>query len=296
MMDIRSLQTRSFTNKPPVKLVVYGETKVGKTTFAADAPSPVFIALEPGLAAVPAQFVAPVTLDDVRGVLRSLRQDKHEFQTVCIDSLDWLEPLVHSEISAKAGKPDAALGELPFGSYEKVAPLWREILAMLDALNTHRKMHIVCIAHTQIRNVQVPDGKDYSQTDMKLLESRACKISGLVQEWADAIGYARFELTVNDKKKALSTGERVLDFGPNPAFVAGCRFPIEPKVPLEWGAFYKAWEEALPRPLGELKAELTPLLEKLSAEDKTRVQAILAENNARKIQKALKRVKEKVAA
>jgi hypothetical protein len=292
-MNLKDLQKRDGRKKP-IKMVLYGDTKVGKTTFASGAPGCCFIALEPGLVAVDAPFWQPETLDDVRGVLRSLKNDPHDFKTLVVDSLDWLEPIIHGEVCKAAGVKvlaDVAYGKL----YEKVPLVWREILSMVDSLQASRGMHFIGIGHSAIRNVVNPDGTDYAKVDLKLLESKSVKISQLVQEWADAIAYARHEVSVNEEqKKARGTGSRILDFGPNPAFTSGCRYPIESRVALDWTTFYKAWERAVPRPTDEIVADLRKLLDRLPKEDQEKVEAIIAERAPGRLQKLLNRVQDKV--
>jgi len=293
-MDLRDLKKRDGRQKP-IKMVLYGDTKVGKTTFASGAPGVCFIALEPGLVAVDAPFWQPETLEDVRSILRALKSEKHEFKTLVVDSLDWLEPLIHKEVCKAANVQtlaDVAYGKL----YEKVPLVWREILSMIDALQVSRGMHFIGIGHSAIRNVVNPDGTDYAKVDLKLLESKSVKISQLVQEWVDAIAFARYEVAVNEEqRKAKGTGARILDFGPNPAFTSGCRYPIDSRVPLEWAAFFKAWERAIPRPTDEIVADLRKVIDRLPKEDQEKVEAIIAERSPGRLQRLLNRVNDKLA-
>ncbi|HHK41312.1 MAG TPA: oxidoreductase, partial [Planctomycetaceae bacterium] len=76
----------------PPRLVVYGTEGVGKSTFASQAPAPIFIQTEDGLAEIDCdRFPLSTTFDDVTAALSELHSEKHDYQTVVIDSLDWLE-------------------------------------------------------------------------------------------------------------------------------------------------------------------------------------------------------------
>ncbi|MCL2649234.1 MAG: ATP-binding protein [Phycisphaerales bacterium] len=76
----------------PPRLLVYGTEGIGKTTLAAAAPSPIFIPTEDGLDQIDcASFPLAKNFADVENALRSLIHEKHEFETVVIDSCDWAE-------------------------------------------------------------------------------------------------------------------------------------------------------------------------------------------------------------
>ena len=92
----------------PMRLLCHGVEKIGKTTFAAHSPLPIFICPEDGipqnLGAVP-HFPAPEdgwNWQDVLDAIRSLATGPHDFKTLIIDTLDWLEPLLWRDICEKA--------------------------------------------------------------------------------------------------------------------------------------------------------------------------------------------------
>jgi hypothetical protein len=92
-MDLASI-TMNYATRPP-RVIVYGEHKIGKSTFATSAPSPIVVRTEDGLAAirVPA-FPLAKSYGDVIAAIETLHRGGHPFQTVVVDTLDWLEPLV----------------------------------------------------------------------------------------------------------------------------------------------------------------------------------------------------------
>ena len=86
--------TRGRESKPP-RLLVYGQEGTGKSTFAAGAPSPVFVQTEDGLGEIDtAKFPLAKKFEEVTDALTALRDEPHDFQTVVVDSADWLERLV----------------------------------------------------------------------------------------------------------------------------------------------------------------------------------------------------------
>src|SRR5262249_38388869 len=89
---------RGRVHKPP-RLMVYGTEGIGKSTFAAGAPQPVFIQTEDGLDQIDcAHFPLATSYEDVVAALSELRTEAHDYESVVIDSLDWLERLLWDKV------------------------------------------------------------------------------------------------------------------------------------------------------------------------------------------------------
>ena len=248
--DLNSI-TRGKRLRAP-KIVIYGPPKVGKSTFAASAPGAIGIITEEGLDNLDvAAFPKAAKLDDVTEALKTLATEAHEFQTVFVDSLDWLEPLILTKVCETHRVKN--IEDIGYGKgYIMADDLWREFFAALDYLRNERGMTIICIAHEQINKVKNPTlADDYDAYSLKL-NKRAV---GIINEWADIIGFANHEVITrsvdsgfNQKDtKAISTGQRKLHLNPHPAYVAGNRYNI-PDVPLSWAAFSQALTAAMTAP------------------------------------------------
>jgi Holliday junction resolvasome RuvABC ATP-dependent DNA helicase subunit len=132
--DLASI-TRGKRLRAP-KIVIYGPPKVGKSTFAATAPNPIGIITEEGLdnIDVPA-FPKAETYDDVMQALATLYTEAHEFQTVFVDSLDWLEPLILAKV-CKDNNVDN-IEKIGFGKgYIFADDLWKRFFEGLDCATT----------------------------------------------------------------------------------------------------------------------------------------------------------------
>jgi hypothetical protein len=91
MPDLLQRITTGRTSAPP-RLLVYGTEGIGKSTLASHAPRPIFIQTEDGLGEIDChKFPLANSFDDVVGSLEALRTEKHDYQSVVVDSLDWLE-------------------------------------------------------------------------------------------------------------------------------------------------------------------------------------------------------------
>ncbi len=227
----------------PDRLLVYGVEGVGKTTFAAGFPSPIFLDLEGSTARLPVKRMdlAGEPYSIVREAIDILISEKHAYKTMVLDTADALETKVQQDVMLRGGwksMSDAAYGK----AYDMAAEVWRShILVALDMLRTRRGMDIVILAHSKIAKFNNPDGPDYDTYEPKLYKS----VTPLIKEWVEAILFAAFEQTVvgatrdGDKGKVRATGGRVLHTHHSGAFVAKNRWGLPPMLPLDARAYLK---------------------------------------------------------
>lgn len=239
--DLASISRTRRVRAP--KIVIAGANKIGKSTFASSAPNAIGILTEQGMDAIDSQaFPVAATLNDVYAAIGTLINEPHDFQSLYIDSLDWLEPLVHAHVCQANNW--ATLEQPGFGKgYIAAADEWRQLLTGLDALREHRQMGVILIAHDKIKRIEDPLTEGYDSHVLKLHD----RASALVSEWADVIGYAGYRVftTKTDagfgqkETKATTTGERVLHVEAHPAHCGGNRFGLQ-NMPLQWAAFSAA--------------------------------------------------------
>ena len=239
--DLSSISRTKRMRAP--KIVIAGPGKIGKTTFASQAPNAVGILTEDGADAVDASaFPLCSSLHDVYSAISTLLKDEHDFESVFIDSLDWLEPLLHQHV-CEANKW-ASIETPGYGKgYIAAAEEWRTLLSGLEALRAQRNMAIILIAHDKIKRFESPLHEGYDQYTLKLHD----RAGALVQEWADVIGWANYRIVTtqsdagygNKETKARTTGERILHVEPHPAHMGGNRFGLK-NMPLSWEAFSAA--------------------------------------------------------
>jgi len=235
------------------KIVIYGPPKIGKSSFAASAPNPIGIITEEGLDNIDvAAFPKAETFENVMQAIATLYSESHEFSTVFVDSLDWLEPLILRKVCTDNNVDN--IEKIGFGKgYIFADDLWKQFFAGLDALRNEKGMTIICIAHEQLTKVKDPSQtNDYDSYSLKLNK----RATALVNEWADIIGFAQHEIytrqvdpnnKLNKDVKATTTGARKLHLNPHPAYVAGNRYSI-PDCNLAWPAFAAAMTAAMTAP------------------------------------------------
>ncbi|MBX6324279.1 MAG: ATP-binding protein [Rhodospirillaceae bacterium] len=234
---------RTATAAAP-RILIHGVAGVGKTTFAAGAPAPVFILTEDGLGTVDVpHFPLARSYDDVLEALGALYSETHDYRTVVVDSVDWLEPLVWARACKDHGWSsieDAGYGK----GYVAALDLWRQYVEGLDALRADKGMIVIQIAHTDIRRFDSPEHDPYDRYVIKL-HARA---AALLQEHSDVVLFANYRVSTvksdvgfNKKvNRALGSGERLLHTAERPAFLAKNRYGLPDTLPMSWAAFAAA--------------------------------------------------------
>jgi hypothetical protein len=257
----------------PLRVIVHGVQGVGKSTLAADAPSPIFLGAEDGSAQLDvARLPQPHSFEDVLAMVAELTTAEHPYQTLVIDSLDWLEPLVWAHVVSSANNPRIrAIEDFGYGKgYVAALDEWRRLLIALDRLRAARRMHVVAIAHTAQKKAKNPAGDDWDRFAMKLNE----KAAGLLSEWADDVLFAQFEFYTERTResrdgkdyqaKGISTGRRLLYTTWNAAYDAKNRHGLPESVELRWSEFFALATAVSNAERAELLGEIDALLPRVS--------------------------------
>lgn len=241
-ISLNSIKLTTALSAPFV--LVYGEAGVGKTTWASQAPNPVFIFTENGAGSLTLKAFPKVTsFGEVMDAIEVLYNEDHPYESVVIDSLDHLEPLIWAEVCAQHGI--RSIEEMGYGKgYLEALTYWRQFLDGLNALRDHKGMCVILIAHHQIKRFESPEHDSIDRYDIKL----HAKASALVQESVDVIGFAKPRVVTKTENlgfnqtrtRGVSTGERVLATVGTAAFVAKNRYSLPAELPLTWSAFADA--------------------------------------------------------
>jgi len=234
--------TKGREQQPP-RIMIYGSEGVGKSTFASLAPNPVFIQTEDGLSEIDtSKFPLARTFEDVVMQLQAVRDEQHEFGTLVIDSLDWLERLVWDRVCADYGVKSIEKADGGYGKgYVHALTYWRQIVSILNDIRSKRGMAVVMIAHAAVERFEDPEHAAYDRYTPRL-HKKACS---LVCEWVDAVLFASRRLRVDSTTgKAAPVGadggERILRTNGSPACIAKNRFGLPTELPLSWAAFVEA--------------------------------------------------------
>jgi hypothetical protein len=240
----------------PPRLLVYGTEGIGKSTLAAAAPKPIFIQTEDGLDQIAcASFPLATRMTEVDAALRALIQEKHEFETVVIDSADWLERLVWDALCEQYGvgsieKVDGGYGK----GYVHALTFWRRLLGDLNTLRNQRGMCVILLAHARVEKFEDPEASAYDRYSPRLHKH----VTALLTEWADAVLFATRRIITKTEEGGFGRertiaaglgkdgGERILRTVGSPACVAKNRYGLPAELPLSWPALMQALAANLP--------------------------------------------------
>ena len=211
------LAVSSGKRERPLWVHLYTPEGLGKTTFAAQAPVPIFLDIEQGsFEQDVTRFVFDETTDrsapldwwEVIGALRVLATEDHPYKTVVVDTTDALEAVIHGSICKRDGKTN--IEDYGYGRGH-VAALdeWRIFVGAVERIRA-RGINVITLAHSMGKAFKSPDTDDYDRYQMKMHD----KAAGLLKERADIVLFGSYEtFTVkNEKTKRIhgvSTGARI---------------------------------------------------------------------------------------
>jgi hypothetical protein len=248
LADIRS----KGKQKPP-RIILYGGAGIGKTTFASMMPNPIFILTEDGMGTIQAnQFPLCPAFEKEKeheddkhlGVMQRLRElieEDHEFKTVVIDSIDWLEPMIWDKACQDNGWK--SLEQPGYGKgYFEALKYWRQYLDLLNVLREEKGMITLQIGHHQIKRFESPEIEPYDRYEPKL-HRKACD---LVMENSDCVFFANYKMGTVKKqgKGGLNTkavqGDAVVYCREKPSHLAKNRYSLPDFLPFEWSKIREA--------------------------------------------------------
>jgi len=215
-----------------VSILLYGPSKIGKSTFASQAPDAIFLATEPGLNALEVYQQPIGNWSEFLEVCAELSKGKHPFKTVVIDTIDVLYRLCADHICQKRG-----LEHESDGSHGKVYGLIKnEIYRVLTKL-AHLPYGLILISHSQDRDLETRTGT-VTRTVPTLSESFRQIVIGLV----DLILYC--DVQAEQDETGARILRRVIRTKPSPNYDAGDRFGCLPEVmPLDYRTFSEAFSK-----------------------------------------------------
>jgi hypothetical protein len=236
----------------PSRLVMYGEGGIGKTSFAAFAPKPLFLLSpgETGLHTLIDQGQLPeipnleVDWPNLLSVLEELRTAKHDYKTLVLDTIDGFEkslkPIV---IKTKFEGDDGPKGFTGYSAGDRyiAAVPWRELLMALDRLRSEKRMAIIALAHSTMMTFQNPSGPDYTRIVPDIYKDSWRLTFG----WADLVlyGYRVVHASKDkgEKRAKASMGGRYMATECDAAFDAKNRHGLTGDIEMGDGP-KDAWE------------------------------------------------------
>ena len=237
----------------PRKIVLYGTDGIGKTTWAAGAPNPIFLPTEDGCNDVGvARFPLIKSFGEFNSRISEVLTQEHEYRTLVIDTADWLERLIWEAVAQEHGKND--IEEIGYAKGPKHAVgKWAFVLKSLDHIVHTRKMAVILLAHAKVEKMDPPDNDPYNVYNLDLHAS----LAPMIREWADEVLFANFKTFVVKKdtdkgfgqKRSLGVGgiDRVVHTCGTASHYGKRRIPMPDEIEMEFSEYMKHVVAAKPK-------------------------------------------------
>lgn len=228
------------------KVVVYGPEGIGKSTFAAHFPEPLFIDTEGSTKDMDvARTESPTSWMMLMEQVRYVKNHPELCRTLVVDTADWAEMLCITQICDKNHK--ASIEEFGYGKgYVYVQEEFGRLLNALEEV-VKAGIHVVLTAHAKMRKFEQPDELGaYDRWEMKLTKQTA----PMVKEWADMVLFANYKTFVinvdgqgvqKGKNKAQG-GKRVMYTNHHNCWDAKNRYGLPEELPFEYEAIRAVME------------------------------------------------------
>lgn len=292
----------------PPRVILAGPEGIGKSTYGANAPSPLFISAEDGLTGL--EHVDRFTPDSYKDLLAFMTEIENAasfaFGTIVIDTADWLERLIQAHICKRDKK--ANIEEYGYGKgYNLVEPELVAFLQMLDRIRHKHKVGIVILSHVKIKLHSPPGAEPYDRFEMKGHKG----FTGILREWPDACLFTVYE-TFNTKEEGVKKtigGDRVIHTSWAPGWDAKNRYNLPATIALERERGHSAvldlieqhrnkpHAEPSPEELRDKIATLIPLVGKLDEDAQAKLNAFiqnLEKHDTKTLKAGLNRLEELV--
>lgn len=222
------------------RVVIYGPEGIGKSSFAAQFPEPLFIDTEGSTDNMDVARMddKPTSYTMLKNQIAFVKANPTCCKTLIIDTIDWAESLIVDDVCAQHGKK--GIEDFGYGNgYTYVREEMGRFLNLLQDL-IEVGINIVLTAHAQMRKFEQPDEMGaYDRYELKLGKKTSSQTAPLVKEWADMVLFANYKtvvMTTDTNKKKATGGQRVIYTQHHPAWDAKNRHGLPEEIPLDYGA------------------------------------------------------------
>lgn len=174
------------------KVVVYGPEGIGKSTFAARFPDPVFIDTEGSTKDMDvARFPEPSSWTMILNQVSDVIKTPNVCKTLIVDTADWAEMLCTSSVCTKNQK--SSIEDFGYGKgYTYIQEEFGKLLNLLTDV-VKAGVNVVLTAHAKMRKFEQPDEMGaYDRWEMKLSKG----VAPMVKEWADMVLFCNYKTMV----------------------------------------------------------------------------------------------------
>jgi len=264
--------------KKPFNVMLLGTQGIGKSTWAASAPNPIFITAEEIDELDAARLPQLTEFDQIYDQINFIKNSKDKFNTLCVDTLDAIEKLLHRKILESCPKGRKSMAEAHGGygkAYERAATEMLKLRDEFKYLRDEMGMNLIFLCHTKSKKTADPIiGAEYDEFTLLLHD----KIAPVFVDWVSSVLFATYVTHLkesdNSKDFALGDGERVILTERRPGHLAKNRYelPYEMEMPREnpigpFMEYYDAFYGGRERSEKEVRSSIEGLLSTVQDEN-----------------------------
>lgn len=252
------------------KVVVYGLEGVGKSTFAAQFPEPLFIDTEGSTSSMDVKRLPkPTSYEMLKQEIEFIKATK-PCKTLVIDTIDWAESLIIEHLCKANNK--SSIEKFGYGAgYVFLKEEEGRFLNLLEEVISEG-INVVLTAHAQIRKFEEPnESGSYDRYELKLGKKTSSLSSPLFKEWADMVLFVNYQTFVqkdeNGKAKAAG-GRRMMFTTHHPCWDAKNRYGLPDVCEFDYKIIKPIIEEPLSNTSNAPKVEKPQTQENVPVEPK----------------------------
>ncbi len=253
--------------KKPIRACIYGPAGIGKSTFAAQFPDPLFIDVEGGTHELDvARLPIPETWNELLEMIDAVVAEPDVCKTLVIDTIDRAEMLLTNQLLAekKCDSIESYAGGYGKGYTALQERFQKDFLNRLDRVIA-KGVNVTLVAHAMMRKFESPEDPPYDRWELKVSK----KVAPVVKEWADLLLFANYDAMIveddNGKAKAKGKAKKVVYTTYKPTYDAKNRYGLPDTIPLDFKALKHIYEGSVEPKKEKTRLEIdTPVTEPVS--------------------------------
>jgi len=239
-----NLKINNGKQPKPRRCLAYGPHGVGKTTWAAQAPNHLILNFEDGVGDINCRSTDRITTwGEICTILEQLMHEPDDLDWIVIDTLDWLEQIIHAQVASEAGK--GSISEIAYGKgFQAAIAKWQYLIRGFEYLRRTRDCGIILLAHGETKRFESPESDSYDRYQPALHATA----SNLFQEYSDEVLFCGFKILTRKedmgfnrtREVAFGSAERYIRTTEGPAMLAKSRLEIAEEIPFSWSVYQDA--------------------------------------------------------
>lgn len=231
---IQKIKQKPTTDFTKLTMLLYGEPKIGKSTFCSRFEDAFFIATEPGLNHLETYNARVNCWDEAVEVLEELTYTKEIFSPIIVDTIDKLWDFCCEDAAMQCGQKTVDFVAYGKG-YSLAKDMFKKYIQSLVNLNAG----IIFTSHVSFVEMTIPTG----ETIKRFVPSVNDRCREIIYPLVDIIGYVDIETDLDPKTGERKT-TRIFRAREGALWVAGDRTGILPeKFPFSQYVYKKFFEE-----------------------------------------------------